>query len=135
MLCSNHVPIEKQILKKKRFWKRFLTWWIVQILEKPWKMWKKNREANLAAIERRRSYLVSEPKFHITLIIIKLISDRNEKNWNTYEQNCLFRTFNTRVKQDINVWVLVWLPKTKILRKALYISLHTWKQMLFIKTL
>ena len=46
---------------------------------------KKNREANLAATERRRSYLVSEPKFHITLIIIKLISDRNEKNWNTYE--------------------------------------------------
>ena len=41
---------------------------------------KKNREANLAATERRRSYLVSEPKFHITLIIIKLISDRNEKN-------------------------------------------------------
>ena len=46
---------------------------------------KKNREANLAATERRRNYLVSEPKFHITLIIIKLISDRNEKNWNTYE--------------------------------------------------
>ena len=50
--------MQKIILKKT-----FLSWWIMQLLEKLWKMWESIEILNL---ERRSIYLVSEPSYHTT---------------------------------------------------------------------
>ena len=67
------------------------------------KIWKKNmikhRDVKLATTERRRNYLVSKPNYHSTKFFYRrCFSNRNEKNWNTYEETCLFKTFSTRIK-------------------------------------
>ena len=49
---------------KNNFEKDFSSWWIMQLLEKLWKMWG-NIETVLTT-ERRRNYLVSEPNSHNT---------------------------------------------------------------------
>ena len=36
----------------------------MQILEKLWKIWEKNRDIKLGTTERRRNYLLSEPNYH-----------------------------------------------------------------------
>ena len=54
---------------------------------------RKNRYIKLVTAERRRNSLVAERK---------------------YNTKFLFRTFNTRIKKDIDAWVLVLLCKTKI---------------------
>ena len=53
---------QKMILKKI-----LLSWWIMQFLEKLWKMWE-NMEIliKLVTTERRRNYFVSEPNYHTT---------------------------------------------------------------------
>ena len=43
--------------------KTFSSWWIMQLLEKLWKMWESIEILNL---ERRSIYLVSEPSYHTT---------------------------------------------------------------------
>ena len=48
--------MQKIILKKT-----FSSWWIMQLLEKLWKMWESIEILNL---ERRSIYLVSEPSYH-----------------------------------------------------------------------
>ena len=50
--------MQKIILKKT-----FSSWWIMQFLEKLWKMWESIEILNL---ERRSIYLVSEPSYHTT---------------------------------------------------------------------
>ena len=50
--------MQKIILKKT-----FSSWWIMQLLEKLWKMWESIEILNL---ERRSIYLVSEPSYHTT---------------------------------------------------------------------
>ena len=54
----------------------------------------KHRYIKLVAAERRRNYLVAKQKYHTTKF--------------------LFMTFNTRIKQNIDAWVLVLSCKTKI---------------------
>ena len=54
-----------QILSKKKAdsEKEFLSWWIMQFLEKLWKIGK-NRNIKLVTTETKRNYLVSEPNYH-----------------------------------------------------------------------
>ena len=46
---------------------------------------RKHRVIKLITTERRRNYLVSEPNDHTTIFSWKYISNKNEKNSNTYE--------------------------------------------------
>ena len=60
---------------------------------------RKHRDIKLVITEKRRNYLVLEPKYHNTIFFDRAsIRNRNEKNRNTYELTCVFRTFNTRFK-------------------------------------
>ena len=59
---------------------------------------RKHREIKLVTTNRTK--LSYNKVFHT-----KFISNRNEKSRDTYEQTCLFRTFNTRSKKNINVQV------------------------------
>ena len=43
----------------------FSSWWIIQVLEKLWKMWE-NRDIKQVTTGRRRNYLVSKPNYHTT---------------------------------------------------------------------
>ena len=60
---------------------------------------RKHRDIKLVITEKRRNYLVLEPNYHNTIFFDRAsIRNRNEKNRNTYELTCVFRTFNTRFK-------------------------------------
>ena len=54
---------QKMILKKI-----FLSWSIMQFLEKLWKILENRGDIKLATTERKRNYLVSEPNYHTTNI-------------------------------------------------------------------
>ena len=64
----------------------------MQILEKLWKIWEKNRDIKLDTTERRRNYLLSEPNYHTAkffkenLIKIEMKKKKKKKkDRNTYE--------------------------------------------------
>ena len=60
---------------------------------------RKYRDIKLVSTERRRDYLLSEPNFPTTKFFTeKLLAIVIIKNLNIFEQTCLFRTFNTRMK-------------------------------------
>ena len=44
----------------------FLSWWIITFLEKTTENVWKHRDIKLVTTEKRRNYLVSEPKYHNT---------------------------------------------------------------------
>ena len=60
---------------------------------------RKHRDINQT--ERKINYLVSEPNyqntkfFTKTLVAVEMKKKQKQKNRDTYEQTCLFRTFNT----------------------------------------
>ena len=64
------------------------------IFEKTKENMRKHRDTKLVTTERRRNYSVLESSYHTT----KFFSNKNEKNAETFEETCLFRTFNTRIK-------------------------------------
>ena len=71
------------------------------VFGKAMKNLRKHGDKKLEITERRRHYLVSEPNYHkfiLWFIIRTSISNRNEKNIDTYEWTCLFRTFKTGIK-------------------------------------
>ena len=52
---------------------------------------------------RRRNYLVSERDYHTTKFFTELLlaidmKKKKKKNRNTFEQTCVFRIFNTKIK-------------------------------------
>ena len=52
---------------------------------------------------RRRNYLVSERDYHTTKFFTELLlaiymKKKKKKNKNTFEQTCVFRIFNTKIK-------------------------------------
>ena len=52
---------------------------------------------------RRRNYLVSERDYHTTKFFTELLlaidmKKKQKKNRNTFEQTCVFRMFNTKIK-------------------------------------
>ena len=52
---------------------------------------------------RRRNYLVSERDYHTTKFFTELLlaidmKKKTKKNRNTFEQTCVFRIFNTKIK-------------------------------------
>ena len=60
---------------------------------------RKHRHIKLVTTERRRNYLVSEPNYHTTKLFTEdLLAIEIKRNADTYEQTCLFRTFNNRIK-------------------------------------
>ena len=59
-----------------------------------------HRDIKLVTTERRRNYLVSESNFHTTKFFREnLLAIEMKKNRDT----CPFKTFNARVKKNINV--------------------------------
>ena len=52
---------QKKVLKNI-----FLSWWIIKFLEKTTENVWKHRDIKLVTTEKRRNYLVSEPKYHTT---------------------------------------------------------------------
>ena len=73
---------------------------------------RKHRDIKLVTTERRRNYLVSEPNYHIIL----------------------FRFINTRSRQNYNVWILVWLHKTKYGENAKTCYMGTDSFIVHVKT-
>ena len=70
---------------------------------------------NKVTTERRRNYLVSEPSYPTPKFFTENpLAIEIKKKKDTYELTCLFKTFNTEIKWNINVWVLEQLFKTKI---------------------
>ena len=68
-------------------------------LEKIWIMLENIDISNLSQQGRRRNYLVSEPNYHTTKLFTEHLSAIEiKRNADTYEQTCLFRTFNNRIK-------------------------------------
>ena len=69
------------------------------VFRKFMKNMRKHRNIKLVTREKKKELfstiakLLTYKVFHRTSI-----SNRNEKNRNTYEQTCLFRTFNTGIK-------------------------------------
>ena len=60
---------------------------------------RKHRDIKRVTTERRRNYLVSKPNYHTTKFFTeKLLAIEMNKKGDTYEKNCLFRTFNTKIK-------------------------------------
>ena len=53
---------------------------------------------NIVTIERKRNYLVSEPNHCTTKFLTENLLGTEKKKTYTYEQTCLFGTFNTRIK-------------------------------------
>ena len=64
---------------------------------------RKHRDIKPVITERKSNYLVSEPNFYVRkffrehLLAIEM-KKKTKKNRDIYEQACLFRTFNTRIK-------------------------------------
>ena len=67
----------------------------------------RHRDIKLVTRERRRNYFVSEPNYYTTKFFIEDLlaiemkqtnKQTNKKNRSTYEETCVFRTFNTRIK-------------------------------------
>ena len=58
---------------------------------------RKYGDIKLVTTERTRNCLVLEPNYHATKFFTEH-EMKNEKNRNTFEQTCLFRTFNTKIK-------------------------------------
>ena len=52
--------------------------------------------------------------YHATKFFTENLLAKEMKNKYSSEYICLFRTFSTRIKWNINVWILVRLRKTKI---------------------
>ena len=76
---------------------------------------RKHRDIKLVTTERRRNYLVSEPSYPTPKFFTENpLAIEIKKKKDTYELTCLFKTFNTEIKWNINVWVLEQLFKTKI---------------------
>ena len=72
---------------KNDFIKDFFNLMNNTVFGKVWKMWE-NRDIKLVTTERRRDYLVSEPKTKLSYYKVFhriSISNRNEKNADTYE--------------------------------------------------
>ena len=64
---------------------------------------RKHRDIKLVTTERTKNYLVSEQNYHTTKfftehLLAKEMKTKTKKNRDTYEQICLFRTFNTIIK-------------------------------------
>ena len=58
-----------------------------------------DEDIKLVTKEWRRNYLVSEPNYHFTKFFTDiLLAIKMKKNRDAYEEACLFRTFNTRIK-------------------------------------
>ena len=64
--------------------------------------------------ERRINYLVSEPNYYTTRFFTEKVLAISMKRTEVHMNKPAFRSFNTRIKLNINVLVLVWLYKTKI---------------------
>ena len=65
----------------------------------------RHRDIKLITTERRRNYFVSEPNYYTTKFFIEDLlaiemkqTNKQTKNRSTYEETCVFRTFNTRIK-------------------------------------
>ena len=62
---------------------------------------RKHRDIKLVITERKSNYLVSEPNFYVRKFFrehLLAIEMKKKKARDIYEQACLFRTFNTRIK-------------------------------------
>ena len=74
---------------------------------------RKRRDIRLMKIGKRRSYLASETNYQTTKWPLENL---NQQNRDRNEQASLFVSVSSRYHQDRNVWVLVWLWKTKLWR-------------------
>ena len=104
----------KNIIFKKHFFKLINN----AILGKSMKNVRKHRDIELVTTESRKNYLVSEQNFHISKFFTEMLLAIEIKNRDTYEWTCLFKTFNSEIKSNINVGVLLWICKMKIWWKS-----------------
>ena len=64
---------------------------------------RQHRDIKLVTTEIRRNHLVSEIIYHTTTLFAENLLEIEKKSRDTYEKTCLFRTFNTKMKQINNV--------------------------------
>ena len=93
-MVKPYIDLNKDLRKKANndFEKDSFKLIIMQLLEKLWEMLE-YMDIKLVTTERRRNDLVSNPNYHTAKFFCrKCISNRNEKNRNTYEKTCPEKT-------------------------------------------
>ena len=91
--------IDLRKIVKNDFEKDFFKFMNNEVFGKTLENMRKHRDIKLVTTEKRRNHLVSEPNYHTTTFSTEnLLAIEIKKNRDTYEQTCLFRTFNTRIK-------------------------------------
>ena len=86
----------------------------MQFLEKLSKMWVNVDILKLSQRKKKKILVVRTKLSYYKVFHGTFISNRNENNNINNEYMWLFRSFNTRINENINVLVLVWLCKTTI---------------------
>ena len=95
------------------------SWWIMQFLEKTMENAIKHRNIKLVTTERRKNCLVSEPHYHTTKSFMEhLLAIQMKKMLILMNKPVYLGLSILEFKENINVWVLVWLCKTKIWWKS-----------------
>ena len=95
------------------------SWWIMQFLEKTVENAIKHRNIKLVTTERRKNCLVSEPNYHTTKSFMEhLLAIQMKKMLILMNKPVYLGLSILEFKENINVWVLVWLCKTKIWWKS-----------------
>ena len=91
--------IDLRKIVKNDFEKDFFKFMNNEVFGKTLENMRKHRDIKLVTTEKRRNHLVSEPNYHTTTFSTEnLLAIEIKKNRDIYEQTCLFRTFNTRIK-------------------------------------
>ena len=75
---------------------------------------RKHRNINFAAIERIRNCLVPEPNYHSKKRFTEHLLAIEMRKTEILINKSLFRFINLRSEWNCNIWILVWLCKTKI---------------------
>ena len=70
---------------KNDFQKVFLSWWIMQFLEKLWKMWENIEILNLSQQKDKELFSIGTKLSYYKVCHWKFFSNRDIKNWNTYK--------------------------------------------------
>ena len=65
---------------------------------------RKYRDIKLVTTEVRRNYLVSEPNYLTAFLFWNSISNRTEKNANTYAYTCLFGSSILELSKILMYW-------------------------------
>ena len=98
----------------------------MHFLEKPWKMWEDIVTLNLQQQKEEETVWCQSQINILQNFLWKFISHRHKKT-QILVNKPVYRSINIRIKQNSDVWVLIWLCETD-LRKS-KTMLYGWRQL------